>query len=239
MLDIYSPIPLHVQLKNLLETEIRTGSYTEKIPSERELMDRFSVSRFTVREAVSALVQEGVLEKKHGRGTFITLKPVQEWLGQLSSYEETVKSMGMKPSSRSIFHGQTSSPENVSQILDLDKFYLIKRLRFADDKPVAIKEHYYPLEIGLELAKSDLDTAVLYDLLELSLGLNLSEAEQIITSGIPSKEEAQYLDIPPSSSVLIREQLIFDPDGNPIEYSRSVFRTDMYAFHMKMARKRR
>jgi GntR family transcriptional regulator len=238
MLDIHSPIPLHVQIKNQLQLEILNGNYTEKIPSERELIDRFTVSRTTVREAISSLVREGVLEKKHGRGTFISFRPVQEWLGHLSSYEETVNRMGMKPSSKLLFHGKKTSPENVSAMLDLNEFYLIKRIRFADDKPVAIKEHYYAVEIGLELVKHDLNTAVLYDLLELSIGLNFSEAEQIITSGVATEEDAQLLDIPPSSSILIKEQLISDNNGNPIEYSKSIFRTDMYAFHMKMSRRR-
>lgn len=237
MLNVNNPIPLHVQLKSHLEKEIRSGKYKDKIPSERELMDFFSISRSTVREAISALVRDGVLEKKHGRGTFISNKPVQEWLGYLKSYNETVKDMGMTPSSRLLFHGKLSSPEAIVQILDQTEFYLIKRLRLADNKPVAIKKHYYPLEIGLKLAEHDLNTAVLYELLEQTMGLQFCEAEQSITSRLATIDDSEYLDIPLHSSVLVKKQVIYDALGNPIEYSKSIFRPDMYSFNMKMSRK--
>lgn len=236
-LDVNNPLPLHVQLKYFLSEEIRSGKYIDKIPSERELMDRFLVSRSTVREAISGLVREGILEKKHGKGTFISLRPVQEWLGYLSSYDETVKKTGMVPSSKLLYHGKESSCDIVA-ILGVNEYYLIERLRLANNKPVAIKKHYYPIEIGNQLAKYDLNSAVLYDLLESDLGIKLRDAEQLITSGTPSKKVAQYLEISKRSSVLIKEQLIFDVEIKPVEYSKSFFRPDMYSFHMKMSRNR-
>ena len=72
MINSNNPIPLHAQIKELLRKEIHAKHYSDKIPSERELMDRFSVSRTTVREAVAHLVNEGLLEKIHGKGTFIS-----------------------------------------------------------------------------------------------------------------------------------------------------------------------
>ncbi len=237
-LDINNPIPLHIQLKNILIEEIKADKYTDKIPSERELMNRFSVSRTTVREAISALVREGVLEKRHGKGTFVSLRPVQEWLGQAIGFEETVRNMGMTPSSQLLSHGPTPTPANIQEALNSDQCYLIERLRFADNEPIAVKRHYYPLEIGEKLAQYDLNKAVLYDLVENELGIKFWDAEQMITSKIASPEIAQLLNIPPQSSVLIKEQLLYDLDNQLIEYSESIFRTDKYAFHMKMSRRR-
>lgn len=237
-LDVHNPIPLHVQLKEILKNEILQGSFTERIPSERELMDTYSVSRTTVREAISALVREGVLEKIHGKGTFVCFRPVEEWLGQLSSYTETIESMGMKPGIKLLSHGASYSPKNMSLKLGVENFYVIERLRFANDIPVAIERHYYPLEIGLKLVEYDLNTAILYDVLELSMGVTLWEAEQFITSGPPAKEDARHLEIPQTSCVLLTERLTKDPDGNAIECLRGVFRSDMYAFRIKTARKR-
>ncbi|WP_245590368.1 GntR family transcriptional regulator [Aneurinibacillus terranovensis] len=94
-LDSNNPIPLHVQLKNILEEQILQGYYKEKIPSERELMDMYSVSRSTVREAVSILVREGILQKVHGKGTFVSAKPIQEWI-KMINYTETIKAMGIQ-----------------------------------------------------------------------------------------------------------------------------------------------
>ena len=236
-LDNNNPIPLHVQLKNLLKNEILQGDFREKIPSERELIIRFEVSRATVRKAISELVRDGVLEKKHGKGTFISHRPVEEWLGNLSTYNEIIDNMGMKPTTRLLYQGVEDSSGIVS-MLGEDKLYVIERLRFADNVPIAVEKQYYPLKIGLELAKFDLNNAVLYDLLELSLGIKLWEAEQIISSSLPTKNEAVNLDISENNGVLVTERITYDPEGNAVEYLRGVFREDMYAFRINLARRR-
>lgn len=235
-LDNSNPIPLHVQLKNLLKSEILQGDFREKIPSERELIIRFEVSRATVRKAISELVRDGVLEKKHGKGTFISHRPVEEWLGNLSTYNEVIDNMGMKPSTRLLYQGVEDSSGIVS-MLGEDKLYVIERLRFADNVPIAVEKQYYPLKIGLELAKFDLNNAVLYDLLELSLGIKLWEAEQIISSSLPTKHEAVNLGISENNGVLVTERITYDPEGNTVEYLRGVFREDMYAFRINLARR--
>ncbi|HBV95839.1 MAG: GntR family transcriptional regulator [Peptococcaceae bacterium BICA1-7] len=238
-LDVNSPLPLHVQLKDLLRSEILLGELQERIPSERELMDRFNVSRSTIRQAVSALVREGVLEKIHGKGTFISHRPVEEWLGNLSTYNNIIEEMGMKPSTRLLHHGVETMPREIANTLGVDDhFYLIERLRYADNVPIAIEKQYYPVQIGLKLAEFDLNTAVLYDLLELSLGIKLWEAEQIISSAQPTGEECNLLEIPADTSVMVFERITSDPEGTPVEFLRGVFRSDMYSFRIKLARRK-
>ncbi|MBA9027355.1 GntR family transcriptional regulator [Peribacillus huizhouensis] len=232
-LDFNNPIPLHAQLKNILEDQILQGYYKDKIPSERELMDMYSVSRSTVREAVSILVREGILEKRHGKGTFVSLKPVQEWL-KMISFTETTKKMGIKL----LNHGPVSTPENIADAHGFeDESFYIKRLRLQDDIPIAIELHYYPIELGQKIAEFDLSTTVLYDALEGELNIDFCEAEQIITCGFPSKEDADHLGVTDTMCLLITERMIFDSDGNMVEYYKGLFRSDMYSFNMKMSRK--
>lgn len=235
-LDPKNPLPLHEQLKTILRDEILKGIYSEKIPSERELMDRFSVSRSTVRQAVLALVNEGVLEKVHGRGTFISLRPVEQWLGNITSFNEIIKEMGMKPSIKLLEQGITSSPKDAATTLGLTEFYYVKRLRFADDIPIAIEEQFYPLEIGHQLAKYDLNNAAIYDILEKSLGINLWEAQEIITCRVASKNDIELLQLTDTTCVLSTERFLTDVHGNPVEYEKSVFRSDMYAFRINSKR---
>ncbi|MTI83964.1 MAG: GntR family transcriptional regulator [Firmicutes bacterium] len=237
-LDYQSSIPLHVQVENVLRDEVLKGVYSEQIPSERELMERFSISRSTVRQAVSALVKEGILEKRHGRGTFVSHRPVEQWLGNLRSYDEIITGMGMKPSIKLLYKGYASSPTEAAHTLGLDEFYEIDRLRFADDTPIVLEKAYYPKDLGLQLAKFDLNNVSIYDVLESSLGVNLWEADQIITSGKPSKEEAQLLEIPESICIMKTDRYLKDSNGNPIEYENSIFRSDMYGFRIKLTRKR-
>lgn len=232
-LDTLSPIPLHIQLKNILEEQIMKGYYKDKIPSERELMEMYSVSRSTVREAISILVREGILEKKHGKGTFVSLKPIQEWIS-ITSFAETVKRMGI----RLLDHGIVSTPENIANVHGFDdQCYYIRRLRLQDDVPIAIEIHHYPLEIAEKLSRYDLNTTVLYDVLEMDLGIQFWEAEQIITCTHPSEEEAEHLEIPQTTCLLVTERMINDPEGNLVEYYKGMFRSDMYSFVMKMSRK--
>ena len=236
--DNKDSIPLNVQLKNLLRAEILQGEYKEKIPSERELMERFKVSRSTVRIAISRLVREGILEKRHGKGTFVYHRPIEEWLGNISTYNEIIENMGMKPSTKLLYQGIDNSNSKILDALGVNESYVIERLRFADSVPVALEKQYYPLHIGLELAKFNLDEAVLYDLLESALGIKLWEAEQIISSATPTRDEARNLGVSQKGFVLVAERVTQDPDGKPIEYLKAVFRPDIYCFRINLARKR-
>lgn len=234
-LDARSPIPLHAQLKEKLKSEIGNGGYTDRIPSERELMELFAVSRTTVREAVAALVRDGFLEKIHGKGTFVTFHAVNEWLGTIRSFTETVQSMGMKPGIRFLRQGTERDPR-ICTILGVLEYHAIERLRFADDAPVAIERTHYPVEIGRKIATRDLNKVTIYSVLEAE-GILLTTAEQKISATMPTKDEAKLLRISPKTGVLAAERVTTDSEGRIIEYYSSVFRPDKYAFCVRMHRK--
>lgn len=233
-LDIDSPIPLHIQIKEYLRKEIGEGGYTERIPSEKELMKMFSVSRTTVREAVSSLVREGVLEKLHGKGTFITDTTINEWLGSIRSFTETVQNMGMKPGARLLSHGLGHDLE-IATILGANEYYTIERLRLADDIPIAIERHNYPVAIGEKLATYDLNLVTIYSVLEQNKVV-LHTAEQRITAMPASKAYARLLGINENDCVLVVERTIYDPSGKVVEYYFSTFRADRFAFCVKLYR---
>lgn len=232
-----SQLPLHVQIKDCLKEEILKGNFEGKIPSERELMEIFSVSRTTVREAVSALDREGVVEKRHGKGTFVTLRPIQEqWIGNISTFSETIKRAGMKPGAKLLSKGIKSSSQFISNKFIGDEFYVIERSRSANDKIIAIERKCYEVEIGLKLASNDLNDANIYKLLEFNFGITPWTAEEIITCNKPSKEDAALLGIPKTSSVLIIERSTRDPKGVLIEFARTIFRADKYSLNISMSR---
>lgn len=239
MINTNNPIPFHLQIKDVLAKEITNGMYKDKIPSERDLMNRFSVSRTTVREAISHLVKEGVLEKIHGKGTFISrIPPVHEWLDSLNSLTETVKKMGLEPGSKLLKSEMNAESEEISEILGADKLYTIERLRTANSIPFAIERHYYSKELGDKLAKYDLETTTIYDLLENELNIELVEAEQIISCKEVSFEDSVHLNVQVGSSVLSVERVIMDANGNPIEYYTSSFLPKLYVFRIRTKRKK-
>ncbi|MFD1038982.1 GntR family transcriptional regulator [Virgibacillus byunsanensis] len=237
MLDQKSYLPLHLQLKNKIEKQITDGEFLDQIPSEREFMNEYDISRSTVREAINLLVREGILEKRHGKGTFVSLKPLRDWLGNLSSTTETIRDMGMKPGAKLITHYKTTPPIHIQERTGFKEAYFIKRVRYANDIPIGVERHYYPIAIGEELIKYDLDNATLYDLVEHELGIQFAEADQTISSGQLLQEDLGYLDVPPHTNVLIAERIIKDQAGAIIEMEEAFYRSDMYMFKIKLSRK--
>jgi GntR family transcriptional regulator len=236
-LDYNNSIPLHIQLRKLIEDKILKGEYSEKIPSERELMDEYYVSRSTVREAVAQLVLDGILEKRHGKGTFVSLRPIQDWLGSLSSTTETIQRMGMEPGAKLITSKIVTLPERLQLITELKEAYHISRIRYADKIAIGIEKHFYPIEIGEQLVKYDLNKETLYDLLENKLSIRTLEAEQVIKSGRISKEDAEHLGVPVNTHMIIAERRITDINGKFVEFEYASYRSDMYSFKIKLSRK--
>lgn len=238
MIDEENPIPYHLQVKDILKKEIVANKYSDKIPSERELMERFSVSRTTIREAINHLVNEGLLDKKHGKGTFIKKRrPIQEWLHTLNSLTETLERFGMTPGSKLLLSKRVSKPEYIAEHLQEETFYLIKRLRTADGIPIAIERHYVPIKLGEQLNEFDLDSITIYDVMEKELGINMYKAEQVITCTSVSDEDASHLELAHGTNALFVDRIIRDIDGEIIEYYTSVIKPGMFEFRLKMKRK--
>lgn len=237
LLQSDQPIPLHIQLKRLIEQEIQTGKYTDKIPSERELMERFKVSRSTVRESINHLVREQVLEKVHGKGTFIRRpKTVSEWLNSLHSFTETVREMGMVPSAKLLKMKENVVDDEIAKILNDKQLFTFSRLRFADDIPIAIEQHFYRQTVGDALKQYDLNNSTIYELLENELRIALSEAEQTIRVAQITKRNAELLHITPNINVLCVERIITGIDGEVIEFYRSYFHPEHYELKLKTKR---
>lgn len=237
-IDFKSPIPLHLQVKLILEDEIMKNQYEGKIPGELELMERFSVSRSTIRQALRTLVDEGLLEKHHGKGTFVSLKPVTEWLGSFSPYDQIIRDMGMEPNIKLIKQHFTTSPKEIGEMLDSDEFYHIQRIRYANNIPIGIENQFYSFEIGKKVSQYELNDESTYHLLEDEIGFKLWEAEQIITARKAEPEECKLLEIPESLWLLFIERNNYNQSGELIEYEQSVYRPDMYAFVVNFNRKR-
>lgn len=236
-LNFENHIPLHIQLKDLLKTEIVEGKYVEKIPSERELMERFSVSRSTVREAVKHLVHDGVLKKIHGKGTFITKnKTVHDWLNSLNSFTDTVRQMGMKPGAKLLYAKNIDNFPEANEILGQSILFGISRVRTADDQPISIERHFYHTHLGKQIAAHNLNEATIYDIIEKELNITMVEAEQTIRCSPISEEDAKLLDLKPYTNVLNIERVILGVQGEVIEYYSSLFHPELYMLKLKTKR---
>lgn len=236
-LNYTNSIPLHVQLKERIEEKIYSGEYQDKIPSERELMDEYYVSRSTVRQSVEQLAREGILVRKPGKGTFIVIKPINDWLGSLSSTSETVERIGMIPGAKLISAEIIELKGKLREVTGLKNAYYFKRVRYANNIPIGIERHYYPIHLGQQLVKFDLNKEAFYDLLENELDVKTFQSEQVIKAGISTKEDAGLMKIQDGSSILIAERKITDINNDFVEFEKAYYRSDMYSFTINLSRK--
>jgi GntR family transcriptional regulator len=240
MINKNSPIPLYYQLeeniKQLIEKgELRPG---DSLPAEREYAEKYQISRMTVRQAFTQLVNEGYLHRIQGKGTFVSERKIEQKLQGLTSFTEDMKARGLEPGSELIHLKIIPAPGQISLLLSIsedDPVYDIKRIRLADGVPMALETNY----ISANLIKGITDQIVnqsLYAHIENQLNLRIDSASQVIESSIASLDEAKYLKISKGAPVLLIQRNSFLKDGTPVEFVKSVYRADRYKFMIQMKR---
>lgn len=240
MLDKQSPIPIYIQIEEQLKQQIQQGDFPvgASIPSERELSERFAVSRMTVRQSISKLVNDGLLYREKGRGTFVASPKVEQPLNGLTSFTEDMESRGMVPSSKLIGFDILEPESDVAQELQLnagDQVYFVERIRFADDKPMAIERTYLPVKHFPDLTEESFQGS-LYAVIENQQQLKISHATQRMEAGLVKKEDAGLLHIQPPAAILLIERISFLEGDLPFEVVRSTYRADRYKFTSEIQR---
>ncbi|WP_404466654.1 GntR family transcriptional regulator [Planococcus rifietoensis] len=240
MLDKQSPIPIYIQIEEQLKQQIQQGDFSvgTSIPSERELSERFAVSRMTVRQSITNLVNDGLLYREKGRGTFVASPKVEQPLNGLTSFTEDMESRGMVPSSKLIGFEILEPESDVAQELQLshgDQVYFVERIRFADDKPMAIERTFLPVKRFPNLTEESFQGS-LYAVIENKQQLKISHATQRMEAGLVKKEDADLLHIKPPAAILMIERISFLEGDLPFEVVRSTYRADRYKFTTEIQR---
>lgn len=233
-LDDNSPIPLYYQLESIIKKRIEEGTYKvdEKIPSERKLSEELNISRMTISKAISNLVEEGILYRKRGQGTFVAKKKIDFFPG-LMGFTEIIESKGMKPSSKVIAQSVIMPDVHLCEklkILEDEKVIFTQRLRLADNEIINLEESYVPYSIGKKLLEADLSVESIYKLLT-DEGYKLSKLEQEIEAILSSNELSELLEINVDEPILKRKRITYSND-KPIEYSLNYYRGDVYTMVM-------
>ena len=224
MLDKQSPIPIYIQIEEQLKQQIQQGDFSvgTSIPSERELSERFAVSRMTVRQSITNLVNDGLLYREKGRGTFVASPKVEQPLNGLTSFTEDMESRGMVPSSKLIGFEILDPETDVAHELQLDdgdQVYFVERIRFADDKPMAIERTFLPVKRFPNLTEESFQGS-LYAVIENKQQLKISHAPQRMEAGL----------------VKMIERISFLEGDLPFEVVRSTYRADRYKFTTEIQR---
>ncbi|NYG54871.1 UTRA domain-containing protein [Nocardioides perillae] len=228
-----APALKHVQVREYVRALCEGAPPGSAAPSERELVQRFGVARMTVRQAMDSLVNEGLLERMPGRGTFVA-KPKGE-VGRLTSYTEDMAKRGLLPESSTLLARREQAGPGVARALDItegDAVIHWKRLRRADGAPMCIEDAYLNEVILPGFLQSGMPTS-LYDALE-ARGLRPTWAEDSVSADVANDDEAALLDVEAGAPVLRVARRALHED-KCVEVSRSVFRADRMTVYVQFA----
>ncbi|VTU30280.1 GntR family transcriptional regulator [Variovorax sp. PBL-E5] len=203
----------------------------QQLPTEAELVEVFSVSRSTVRKAVQQLVDEGVLTRRQGKGTFMarpTPKIVHS-IDRLAPFMETFRNAGEDLHTELIHFGWVDSPSLPDALQAWDKPVLsYQRLYVSGGIPHAVTRIDLPHHLGRKLSQSDVEAQPLYNVLSKKLRISLSRAEFLVSCRQPTPELSQKLELSQSTFLLVLERITRDTDGNPVEMTTHFLRPDVY-----------
>ena len=232
-LERNSPVPLYYQLAQSIEHAINTGALApgDRLENELSLTSRLGLSRPTARQAIQELVKKGLLVRKRGVGTQVVRSQFRR-TEALSSLNDDIIKAGQLPSTRLLeFCVGSLEEQDVRDAIDAaavheTEFIKIRRLRLADDVPLAILTNYLPTRF--ELTEEDLRTKSLYACLR-SLGVNLKIAHQQISARLMTEEEAELLDEETPAACLTVDRLAYDDVGQFVEFGRHMYHAAHYS----------
>jgi len=219
----------HVQVREHVRALIADAPPGSAAPSERELVAHFGVARMTVRQALDALVSEGLLERMPGRGTFVARRKPR--IGVINSYSEEMRRRGFLPESLTLLARVEQAGPGVARALDIspgDPVIHWKRLRRADQQLVCIEDAFLNEVLLPGFLQSGMPTS-LYEALDVR-GLRPTWAEDSIAADGATAEEAELLELRPGAPVL-RHSRRATAMGKLVEVSRSVYRPDRYTIY--------
>lgn len=229
-------IPVYIEMHNKMRHLIVSNQWKResKIPSERSLAQEFNVSRMTARQAVSSLVEEGLLERRRGAGTFVASEKVREKLSGIPSFTETIEKLGKQPSSKLVSYYTKRASESEAEKLDLSQdetVLVMERIRYTDNEPICFEVATLPLKIISEFSKEQL-TQHLYRTLSDS-GFEAARAEQTISATLASEKVAELLQIKRESPILRLRQVSYTQEDRPFEYVRAQYVGSRYEFFLE------
>jgi GntR family transcriptional regulator len=243
-IDPASPLPLYAQVESILAAEIASGALPpgSQLPNEDELVERYAVSRTTIRQTIQNLVRRGLIEVRRGKGTFVLQPKITQELTELSGFVEDMQSLGRQASARLLDKQTVPASESVARQLAITAGTLvvrIQRVRLADNAPLSFDETYLPREIGERILENDLEAEPIFSLLEQKYDTPLLEAEYRLEAVSADATVARALGIGAGSPIFLIERTSYTTGHQPVDYEKLYYRGDQIRFVTRLARRPR
>lgn len=234
MLNHEDITPLYKQIRNIIKQKIMDGEFkpNQKIPSETQLSNIFQVSRITVRNAINELVDEDLLVKKQGKGTFVSVPKIEDNVLEDISFSLTCQIHGVRPGSKIIENIIRDASERDVKELELNensKVVYIKRIRYADDDPVIIEHNFFPEKYSFLLFE-DLENQSLYEILRSKYNIIRAKSKKTIEITTASETEANLLSIKKGEPLLLHREIVYDKYTTPIHRTKQLILGDKFKF---------
>ena len=232
--------PLYVQIQEYIAELILSGQLKpdSKIPSEREFSQDLEVSRMTVRRAITELVNEGLLERRHGSGTYVAKARVTYEAHELVNYVQAMQSRNLVTGSQLLEFGQIAASKRLAEHLQVDighQLYRVVILRLANRVPVVLERAFFSCERFRNLEEYDLEKTSIYDLLAAGYGAKPYRVSQTLEAVTASDIVAEQLRVEEGFPLVMVSRIVFDADGQkPIQYSQDFLRSDYARIHLEV-----
>lgn len=242
-IDKSNHIPAYYQLKEAIHTKIKDGEIQpgERLLSENQLSELFNVSRMTVRKATDQLVEEGLLLREQGKGTFVkklNYEKLERDLSKLSSLTSDLGRSKYKIVTTVLKEEVVSASKEIAGRLDInagDKVIKLARLRESDSQPIIWETSFIPFKVCPHLIEEDLNGS-LFSILEEKYGLKISDANTSIEAILADEFIAEMLQMGKNQPVVKVEQVTYLSDGRAIQFVVSFSRGDKYKYYVHRKR---
>lgn len=233
-IDRRSKLPYYQQLYEILRGKIARKEWKpgDMIPPESDLIETYQVSRSTVRQVLDMLVNEGLIYRERGRGSFIAQLTLEQSMTRIVSFTEDMHQRGLEPSTRVLSARLIPASKDIAERLQVptgEPLACVERLRLADNKPMSIEESYLVHRYCPDVLQHDYARQPLREILKRDYSIRLVNAKQIIRAIPAPTNLAEFLEVHSRSPLLFVERVSFSQTNLPIEFLRIYYRADRYS----------
>ncbi|NLK64595.1 MAG: GntR family transcriptional regulator [Tissierellia bacterium] len=231
--------PVYIQIRDILAEKIKSGEFIsgDKLPSERELSEIYSISRMTARNALTQLVDSGYAYRLKGKGTFVSYPNIERDFVKLSGFSQMLKSKGIKPSNKIVKSGIIEADKKIASLLETTigtKVYEIVRIRYGNNIALALEYSYLPVNLLDNLLQYDFEKDSLYKVIEENYNYKLKYSKQWIKITTLNKNESKLLNVKEHTPAFLLESISYDMDETVVESTLSLNIGDRTAFYTEL-----
>ncbi|MDG3131947.1 GntR family transcriptional regulator [Streptococcus suis] len=225
-------ITIHDKIKEQIDKGI--WEIGQRLPSERDLAEEFRVSRMTLRQGITLLVEEGILQRKVGSGTYVANTRVQEKMRGTTSFTDIVQLQGKIPSSKLLSYVRTKPSDKEREFLNLaPEEYIIRmeRIRYADNVPVVYEVASIPERLIQNVPKEDVTNHFFKTL--TANGYRIGRSKQTIFARLANEKVAKHLQVAKNQAILALKQISYLENGQAFEFVNSQYVGERFEFYLE------